>query len=84
MPSLMPVKQNIISRFFYSASKIHFNESSDDYLTRFKILTNPGRIFTFSINKIPVIADMFPSALHLLKMKNPEKLHLIQQDGTTQ
>jgi hypothetical protein len=67
VPALMPVKRNFISRLFHSVSEVHFNESSNDYLTRFKILTNPGRIFTFSVNKIPVIADMFPSAIQFIK-----------------
>ena len=42
------------------------NLSSDDYVLRFKMPSNPGRIIVFGLLGIPVISDFFPSGiLHL-------------------
>ena len=42
------------------------NLSSDDYVLRFKMPSNPGRIIVFGLLGIPVVSDFFPSGiLHL-------------------
>lgn len=43
-----------------------FNADSTDFLLRFKATSNPGRIFVFAQLGIPVVADMFPSALQTI------------------
>jgi glycosyltransferase involved in cell wall biosynthesis len=48
-------------------TKNNFNYNDDDYLIRFKMPSNPGRIVVFGKLGIPVIADFYPSALQYLK-----------------
>lgn len=43
-----------------------YNEYPTDYLIRYKSTSNPGRIFVFAQYGIPVVADMFPSALQVI------------------
>jgi len=43
-----------------------YREHETDYLIRYKANSNPGRIFVFVQYGIPVIADMFPSALQII------------------
>lgn len=42
------------------------NMCSDDYILRFKMPTNPGRIIVFAKLGIPVVADFYPSAFQTL------------------
>ena len=51
---------------FAHKSKNDYNCSVDDYLLRFKMPSNPGRIIVFGLLGIPVIADFYPSALQIL------------------
>ena len=44
-----------------------FNYNKNDYIQRFKINSNPNRIWEFSQLKIPVIADMYPSTAMFIK-----------------
>lgn len=44
-----------------------YNEHPTDYLIRYKATSNPGRIFVFAQYGIPVVADMFPSALQIIE-----------------
>jgi len=44
-----------------------YQEQDSDYLLRYKATSNPGRIFVFAQYGIPVIADMFPSALQIIE-----------------
>lgn len=43
------------------------NKSSDDYLLRFKMPTNPGRIIVWGLLNIPVVSDFFPSAMQCIE-----------------
>ena len=43
-----------------------YNYSPDDYILRFKMPTNPGRIIVFGKLGIPVVADFYPSAFQTL------------------
>lgn len=44
-----------------------FGIRHDDYDTRFKITSNPGRIYPFGKVGVPVIADFFPSSASLIR-----------------
>lgn len=67
VPNLMPIKnlRKIKSGTFLS--RRIFNDSSDDYLIRFKMPSNPGRFIIFGLLGIPVVADIFPSSLQFIK-----------------
>lgn len=65
-PAIMPLRnpaklkrKAVVSSFFL--------DSPDDYLLRFKMPSNPGRIIVFAKLGIPVIADFYPSALQIIK-----------------
>ena len=67
VPSMMPINNlKNIKRKSSHLSNL-FNESYDDYLVRYKMPSNPGRILSFAFLEIPVIADLIPSSLQLIK-----------------
>jgi glycosyltransferase involved in cell wall biosynthesis len=72
VPNLIPHKElaNIESNIFRllpSKKNIcRYNEHVSDYKLRFKATSNPGRIFVFAQYGIPVISDIFPSALQMI------------------
>ena len=47
--------------------KKNFFEKAVNYNLNFKLTSGPGRIFLFAYHKIPVIADMYPSALEFIE-----------------
>ena len=67
VPNLMPIHN--ISKIKRKASvlKSFFNDSDDDYLVRYKMPSNPGRIIVFGKLGIPVITDFYPSALQIIQ-----------------
>ncbi len=44
----------------------HFNYDENDYLTRYKYSSHPGRIYIFSQFHIPVVSDFYPSAAQFI------------------
>ena len=64
-PNFIPVRANNFFKKILSSRKN--NSSGEDYLHRFKIPSNPGRIITMIMMGIPVISDMYPSACQLIK-----------------
>jgi hypothetical protein len=66
VPSLMPIRKinSVKKKAVLDAN--FFNDTLDDYLIRFKMPTNPSRIIVFGKLGIPVVVDMFPSALQLI------------------
>lgn len=66
VPGLIPVKRNPLSHFFLKTPGRTYNEHPTDYLLRFKATSNAGRLFVFAQYGIPVVADMYPSALQLI------------------
>lgn len=64
LPSLIPIKTNSKKRT--NLSKF-FLANDDDYLIRFKMLSNPGRLIVFSKLGIPVVAEMSPSHIEFIK-----------------
>lgn len=63
VPDLIP----FTATWRFSFKKNKFNEHETDYLLRFKATSNPGRIAVFAQLGIPVVADMFPSAVQLIE-----------------
>lgn len=53
-------------KFSSSGMPTSFNYKDDDYLIRFKMPSNPGRMIVFGILGVPVVADFYPSAHELL------------------
>ena len=43
-----------------------FVTNRDDYLVSYKLTSGPNRILTFANNKIPIVADMYPSACQII------------------
>ena len=76
IPSLVPIKKN--SKHKTKVSKF-FLGNDDDYLLRFKMLSNPGRMIVFSRLHIPVVAEMTPS--HINFIKNGENGFLAYSTG---
>jgi glycosyltransferase involved in cell wall biosynthesis len=58
-----PFKSLFYNRFIYNPE----GYSKNDYVSRFKMSNNPGRIWVFSQLGIPVIADFTPSACQVIK-----------------
>lgn len=66
VPAFLPIyKRNTILNSNWIFKKI-FLQTNSDYLLRFKMLTNAGRIIIFSLLGIPVVSDMFPSAIEFI------------------
>lgn len=63
-PNLIPVKLPKMLKKFISQSADNSNE--EDYIHRFKIPSNPGRIISMIMMGLPVIADMYPSACQII------------------
>jgi len=64
VPACMPVKKNtrkksVVSKFFL--------DNEDDYIIKFKMPSNPGRMIIFAKLGIPVIGDFLPSNLQFIK-----------------
>lgn len=66
VPNLMPIKTDSWLRENLSFRRKN-NEHKSDYVLRFKATSNPGRIFVFAQYGIPVVTDMFPSALQIIQ-----------------
>ncbi len=66
VPSVIPVSQ-LFSRPLKSLFVNREGYSKNDYVLRFKMSNNPGRIYVFSQLHIPVISDFTPSACTLIK-----------------
>jgi|TARA_Y100000310_G_scaffold338181_2_gene427125 hypothetical protein len=67
VPGLMPIKdlQEIKRKCAFRGN--YFLETDDDYLLRFKVPSNPGRIIIFAKLGVPVVADFFLSALQRIR-----------------
>lgn len=66
VPSLMPIKNLKKIKKKSEVNSNFFNDNIDDYLIRFKMPTNPGRMIVFGKLGIPIVADMHPSALQFI------------------
>lgn len=63
-PNLIPVRlPNILKKF---ASNNKDNSDVEDYIHRFKIPSNAGRIISMIMMGLPVISDMYPSACQVI------------------
>lgn len=61
------VQRKFLHKVFPPELSPHYREHETDYLLRYKATSNPGRIFVFAQYGIPVVADMFPSALQVIE-----------------
>ena len=66
-PNLMPIRNICKIKRKAILWRSFFNDTDDDYLTRYKMPSNPGRIIIFGQLGIPVVADFYPSALQVIK-----------------
>ena len=66
IPNLMPIDNSDEIKRDMQSNHTIYNEHVTDYLFRFKASSNAGRIFVFAQFGIPVIADMFPSAISIV------------------
>jgi len=66
VPSVLPAPK-LFARPFYSFFYNPEGYNNDDYVIRYKMSNNPGRIYVFSQLHIPVITDFTPSACEIIK-----------------
>lgn len=66
VPNTLPQKniKKLLKRGMITSTHFHYNEN--DYLTRYKYSSNPGRIYVFSQFHIPVVSDFYPSAAQFI------------------
>lgn len=66
LPSLLPAP-SIFARpfmtFFLNKEGYHNN----DYVSRYKLTTNPGRLYVFTRAELPVVADFTPSSCQFIE-----------------
>ena len=67
VPNLVPMRDIKTLRKKTILSKKRFLDAEDDYLIKFKVPSNPGRIIVFCLLGIPVVADMYPSAMQFIR-----------------
>ncbi len=67
VPNLMPIRNIDKIKAKASLLKKFFNDSNDDYLVRYKMPSNPGRIIVFGKLGIPVVTDFYPSAFQIIQ-----------------
>jgi glycosyltransferase involved in cell wall biosynthesis len=67
VPNLLPIKNLKKSKKKAVLASSIFREHEEDYLIRYKPTSNSGRIFPFVQYGIPVVSDMFPSALQMIR-----------------
>jgi len=67
VPALMPLYRKKRIKRKASVFKKFFGETDEDYLIRFKMPSNPGRIIVFAKLGIPVVADFLPSSMQFIK-----------------
>lgn len=67
VPALMPVNDIAKMKKKTTVCKSIFLDDHDDYLVKFKMPSNPGRIITFAQLGIPVVADMSPSSMQMIR-----------------
>ena len=67
VPGLMPIRRIDALKKRSIVSEKMFLDAPDDYLLKFKMPSNAGRIIVFQRLGIPVVADMFPAALQYIR-----------------
>lgn len=67
VPNLMPIRNIQKIKRKSIVSRRHFLDTEDDYLIKFKVPSNAGRIIIFALLGIPVVADMYPSAMQFIR-----------------
>lgn len=67
VPNFMPTSNASKLKSAAVISRKYFLDRPEDYLVRYKVPSNAGRAFIFSRLGIPVVADMFPSAVQFIQ-----------------
>ncbi len=67
VPNMMPIRNINKLKIKACVYKGYFNDSVDDYLIRFKMPSNPGRLIVFGMLGLSVVTDFYPSALQFIK-----------------
>ncbi len=67
VPNLIPIRDVEKVNRLIASFPAAFQEDETDYLLRFKATTNAGRLFVFAQYGVPVVADMVPSALQVIR-----------------
>lgn len=62
VPNLIPIRNPDRAKRSIAGFPALFNESPTDYLVRYKVTSNIGRLYPFAQLGIPVVADLYPSA----------------------
>jgi hypothetical protein len=66
-PTLIPIKMPQLFKFLSKRSRRSFLEDSNDYFTRYKCSSGPGRHYVFSQLEIPIVTDFFPSGSRFIQ-----------------
>ena len=66
-PNMMPLRKRRFFRDSGSVSKRMFLDDETDYLMRYKATSNAGRMLLFAQHGIPVVSDMYPSAVQVIE-----------------
>lgn len=67
VPNLIPIPNVSKAKQALPVRPELYNEHDTDYVWRFKATSNAGRVFVFGQCGVPVVADMFPSALDVIQ-----------------
>lgn len=67
VPNLIPIADSTGVKKGLRGFPSIFGEHASDFLIRFKATSNAGRIFAFAQCGIPVVVDMYPSALQFVQ-----------------
>lgn len=67
-PCFMPIEREYTKKkVWFGRKKKEIKSSPDDYILRFKMPSNPGRIIVFGLLGIPVVSDFIPSAMQCIR-----------------
>ncbi len=67
VPGLRPIKNILKLKRKSVVSRKHLHNFADEYLIKFKVPSSVGRIIVFCLLGVPVVADMYPSAMQFIR-----------------
>ncbi len=67
VPNLIPIKNQVKAKKKIMSNHKYFNEHESDYLARYKLTSNAGRIYPFAQLGIPVVSDLYPTSCNTIK-----------------
>lgn len=66
VPNSLPAARPFLTRWMGQYGRLRDAYCFNDYVTRYKVSSNPGRLYVFAQLGIPVVADFFPSAAQFI------------------